>query len=66
MANKPDYPLNAKKIAPDGTAVAIRTQFEDDTPGQVTSWLSVSGQGIATWHTTADVKDWADIPESAK
>lgn len=65
MAAK-EYPINAKKVSPDGTAVAIRTQFEDDTPGAVSSWLSVSGQGIATYHTAAEVKDWADIPEAAK
>lgn len=66
MPDAKEYPINSKKIAPGGAAVAIRTQFEDDSPGAVSSWLSVSGQGIATYHTSAEVADWADIPEAAK
>jgi hypothetical protein len=50
-----------KKTSPDGSAVAIRTVFDDDTPGSVSSWLSVNHQGVATYLTEAQVKDWADV-----
>lgn len=48
----------AIKISPDGHAVAIRTQFEDDSPGAVTSFLSVDSRGISTYLTEAQVADW--------
>lgn len=51
----------AKKASPDGLAVAIRTVFDDDSQGAVSSWLSVSHQGIATYLTEAQVADWTDV-----
>ena len=50
-----------KKTSPDGQAVAIRTIFEDDTPGPVSAWLSVNHQGLATYLTEAQVTDWTDV-----
>lgn len=46
------------RISPDGHAVAIRTVFEDDTPGAVSSYVSVDHRGIATYLTTEQVADW--------
>lgn len=50
-----------KKTSPDGLAVAIRTLFEDDTPGAVSAWLSVDYRGITTYLTEAQVGDWKAV-----
>lgn len=50
-----------KKISPDGHAVAIRTAFEDDSPGAVSSFLSVDSRGIAAYLTQAQVADWTAV-----
>lgn len=54
----------AKKVSPDGTAVAILTHFEDAALhlGDVTkSWLAVTGQGHSVWLTAEQVADWVDV-----
>lgn len=51
----------AKKISPNGLAVAIRTVFEDDSPGAVSSYLSVDSRGISTYLTESQVADWRTV-----
>lgn len=46
------------RMSPDGQSVAIRTIFEDTSPGQVSSWLAVDVRGIATYMTQPQVEDW--------
>lgn len=46
------------RIRPDKRAVAIRTIFDDDSPGAVMSWLSVDERGISTYLSEAQVDGW--------
>lgn len=53
-----------KRLRPDGYAVAIRTVFDDDHPGAVSSWLSVNADGVSAYLTEAQVADWPEVKES--
>lgn len=54
-------PIPSKKVSPDKLAVAIRTVFDDDTPGAVSAWLSVNHNGITAYMTEAQVADWTAV-----
>lgn len=51
----------AKKVSPDGLAVAINTAFADDDPSGCRSWLSVSSRGISAYLTAEQVADWTAV-----
>lgn len=63
MDENPDTPVGPpeKRVSPDGLSVAIRTIFEDDTPGAVSAWLAVDQRGIATYLTAPQVSDWTAV-----
>lgn len=52
---------NSAKQRPDKQAVAIRTVFEDSTPGMVKAWLSVDSRGMTEYLSESDVADWSDL-----
>ena len=59
----PETDSPAKKISSDGNAVAIRTIFDDTTPGAVKSWLYATHQGMTGYLSEAEVADWTVLGE---
>lgn len=50
----------AKKIRPDGNAIAIATEFPDDPDQVVQSWQFADGMTTG-FKTAAQVADWTDV-----
>lgn len=50
-----------RRVSPDGQSIAIRTIFEDDTPGAVMAWLAVNARGITTYMSEAQVANWIKL-----
>lgn len=53
--------INDAKQRPDKQAIAIRTVFEDNTPGAVKAWLSVDSRGMTEYLSESDVDTWTDL-----
>lgn len=58
MAHEP----KSLKCSPDGTAVAIRTQFAEDGPFAHMAWLIATFNAGAQPARSSDVADWPDLP----
>ncbi len=61
----PEITTPAKKIRPDGMAIAIRTHFSDEPMGPfdpTRAWLAVSHMGQSSFLTEEQVTDWTDVP----
>lgn len=60
MPETPAPPPMVKK-APDGTAVAIQTDFVDDPDQVVQSFIYATERGLTGFKTAAQVADWTDV-----